>query len=171
MTTGLSQRLDRVARDHFPIAITVFFAILSATPFYIPGYGMVAASLTLMAVFFWSVHRADLLSPAAVFVIGLLHDILSGTPPGMNALIFVLLRVGTATIADSLAGKPFLVLWLGFSAAGLAAGFLHWLINVIWYFELLDPTPVIFQTLLTITLFPFVGWLLVWLQHKLLPVN
>ncbi len=170
MSGGLSQRLERVARDHVPIAITIFLAVFSTAPFYIPGYGMVAANLALMGVFYWSVHRPDLLSPVAAFCIGLLYDFLAGTPPGMTALIFVVVRGLTGAQGGSLAGKPFLFLWLGFWGAAAGAGVTAWIISAVWHAALLDPAPLLFQVGLTIALFPFVSWLLVWIQHKLLPV-
>ena len=75
-----------------PALLGVLLVILSTIPFYIPGYGPVAANLVLMAVFYWSIHRPDLLSPVSVFFIGLLQDILVGMPPGMNAIVLLLVR-------------------------------------------------------------------------------
>lgn len=170
MTTSLSQRLEKIARDYVPIAITVFFTILSATPLYLPGYGMIAANLALMAIYYWAVYRPDLLSPLAAFCIGMIYDFLVGTPPGINALVFLLVRALVSRRGGALQGKPFITLWLGFVGISLSASLATWVISVIWHLTFLNPLPIVFQGGLTIGVFPFVCWLLVWTQHKTLSV-
>ena len=50
MTPTLSHRLDAVARKVVPAALGVFFVLISAIPFYLPGFGPVAPNFVLMAV-------------------------------------------------------------------------------------------------------------------------
>ena len=45
--------------------------------------------LGLVPIYFWCLVRPDLMTPAAVFAIGLLEDVLSGGPPGVWTLSFV----------------------------------------------------------------------------------
>ena len=170
MTTSLSQRLEKIARDYVPIAITVFFTILSATPLYLPSYGMIAANLTLMAIYYWAVYRPDLLSPLAAFCIGMIYDFLVGTPPGVNALVCLFVRTLIGSRVGALRGKSFITLWLGFVGISLGASLATWVISVIWHLMFLNPLPIVFQAGITICVFPFVCWLLVWTQHRMLSV-
>lgn len=169
MIQSLSHRLDVTARNLVPAALGVFLAVLSAIPFYLPGYGPVAPNFVLMVVFFWAVHRPDILSPVRVFFIGLLLDILVGMPPGLNAAVLVLVWAFTSTQNKVFRGKSFLVLWWGFGLVALTASFAVWLLSCLYNLSLLDPLPGLFQAAVTFALFPFLAWLFVWTQHKLLP--
>jgi len=170
LTIILSQKLEKIARDYVPIATTVFFTILSATPLHLPGYGSIAANLALMAIYYWAVYRPDLLSPIAAFFIGMIYDFLVGTPPGLNALVFLFVRTLIGNRGGELQGKPFVALWLGFAGISLGSSLATWMISLIWHFMFLNPLPIIFQAGITIGVFPFVCWVLVWTQHKILSV-
>lgn len=168
MTGGFTQRLDRVARNLLPVTICVVLVILSVVPVYLPGYGEVAANLVLMAVFYWSVHRPELVSPASVFGVGLLQDVLSGMAPGMNALVLVLVRATVVTQGRVFRGKSFLVLWWGFSVVAFGATFALWALTMGYAVQLLDPTPALIRGALTVALFPFLAWVFGRVQNTVL---
>ena len=92
MTTMLSNNLDMFAKRSFPVLAGIFFVLISTVPYYIPGFGPVAPNVVLITVFFWVIHHAEFVPTASVFFIGLLVDILSGAPPGINAATLVLVR-------------------------------------------------------------------------------
>src|SRR6185503_20125231 len=46
--------------------------------------------LGFIPIYFWCLVRPDLMTPAATFAIGLLQDLMSGAPPGLWTLSFVL---------------------------------------------------------------------------------
>lgn len=146
----------------------VLLVLLSTIPFYIPGYGPVAANLVLMAVFYWAVHRPDLLSSMTVFLIGLLQDILVGMPPGMNAFVLLLVRIIAVTQGRVFRGRSFLILWWGFGLVALATAFVVWGLSSIYVLALLDPMPGLFQAGMTTALFPFLAGLFTWMQVRLL---
>ncbi len=168
MNQTLSQRLDRIARNVVPAALGVFLVLLSATPLYVPGYAPTAANLVMMAVFYWAVHRPDLLSPVTAFMIGVLQDILVGMPPGMNALVLVLVRAIGVSQSRVFRDRSFMLLWWGFGLVAAAAGFVVWLLSVAYNLSYKDPLPMAIQAAMTTALFPFVAGLFTWTQHKLL---
>ena len=167
MTPRLSHRLDAVARNLVPAALGVFLVLISTIPFYIPGFGSVAPNFVLMAVFFWAVHRVYLFTNTIVFFIGLLLDILVGSPPGLNAIVLVLVRTVAVSQGKVFRGKPFLVLWWGFGLIALATGFVIWTVTAIYHMTLIDPLPVVFQMAMTITVFPLLAWVFARTQQKL----
>jgi rod shape-determining protein MreD len=164
----LSQRLDRVARNVVPALLGVLLVLLSATPLYIPGYAPTAANLVMMAVFYWAVHRPDLLSPLTAFMLGLLQDILVGMPPGMNALVLVLVRAIGVSQSRVFRDRSFLLLWWGFGLVAAAAAALVWMLSLAYSLTYIDPLPVVFQAAMTTALFPFLAGLFTWTQQKLL---
>ncbi|MDA1326378.1 MAG: rod shape-determining protein MreD [Proteobacteria bacterium] len=168
MNPSLSQRLDLLARNVLPAMLGVFLVLLSTIPFYIPGYGPMAANLVLMAVFYWAVHRPDLLSPFTVFLIGLLQDILVGMPPGMNAFVLLLVRTIAVSQGRVFRGRSFIILWWGFGMVAMASAFVVWGLSAVYVFSLIDPLPGLFQAGVTTALFPFLAGLFTWMQVKLL---
>ena len=168
MTGEVLQRLDRIARNLIPFGLGMFLVIVGTLPLYIPGYGPVAADFALMAVFYWAIYRPDLLPPSAAFVIGLLQDILVGTPPGMNALVLVLVRAGVVSQGRLFRTKSFLVMWWGFAMVALGAAILQWMLTAALEFSIVRPLPGVFRCALTVALFPFLGWALARTQHTAL---
>jgi len=168
MSPSLAHRLDRVARNVVPALLGVFLVLLSTIPFYIPGYGPMAANLVLVAVFYWAVHRPDLLSPITVFFIGLLQDILVGMPPGMNAFVLLLVRTLAVSQSRVFRGRSFIILWWGFGIVAVASAFVVWLLSAIYVFTAIDPLPGLFQAGMTTALFPFLAGIFTWMQVKML---
>jgi len=159
LNTTLLQRLDRVARNLVPFALCAVLVVFSSLPFHIPGYGQVAANFTLMSVFYWAVFRPRLMPLAAVFAIGVLQDIVVGTPLGTNALVLVLVHTLVTRQGRVFRGKSFFVLWWGFGMVALGAGALGWAVITALSLAAIDPTPGFFQFSLTAALFPFPAWL------------
>lgn len=77
--------------------------------------------LALVPIYFWCLVRPDLMTPAAVFAIGLAQDILSGGPPGVWTLSFVLTYALVGRQRESFAGLSGLAAVVGFSAAAIFA--------------------------------------------------
>ena len=167
MIPRLSHHLDAIARNLIPAALGIVLVLISSIPFHIPGFGPVAPNFVLMAVFFWGVHRVYFFSNIFVFFIGLLLDILVGTPPGLNAIVLVLVRTVAVSQGKVFRGKPFLALWLGFGLIALVAGMVIWALNVIYNMTIIDPLPIVFQMAMTITVFPLLAWLFARTQQKL----
>jgi rod shape-determining protein MreD len=159
LNTTLLQRLDRLARNLVPFALCAVLVVFSSLPFHIPGYGQVAANFTLMSVFYWAVFRPRLMPLAAVFAIGVLQDIVVGTPLGTNALVLVLVHTLVTRQGRVFRGKSFFVLWWGFGMVALGAGALGWAVITALSLAAIDPTPGFFQFSLTAALFPFPAWL------------
>jgi rod shape-determining protein MreD len=165
---SLAQSLDRIARNVLPGMLGVLLVLLSTIPFYIPGYGTMAANLVLMAVFYWAVHRPDLLPPVTVFLIGLLQDILVGMPPGMNVLLLLAVRTLAVSQGRVFRGRSFVILWWGFGMVAVASAFVLWGLTSVYVFALVDPVPGLFQAAITTALFPFLAGFFTWMQQKLL---
>jgi rod shape-determining protein MreD len=77
--------------------------------------------LGLVPVYFWCLVRPDLMTPSAAFAIGLAEDVMSGGPPGVWTLAFVLTYAVVARQRDSFAGLSGLAAVVGFSAAAAIA--------------------------------------------------
>lgn len=144
--------LDRWSVWLSPFALTFFLVLASATPLRLPGGAVVAPSFALIAVFFWTLHRPDAMPPLAVFAIGLVQDVLSGEPLGVNAAVLVMVQAGLASQRRFFNGKSFSVVWLGFAIAAVGAYAASWALVSIWHGSVVDVRVAALRGLATI------GW-------------
>lgn len=168
MTSGFWHRLDMLARQLTPAVLTLVLVIINVMPLHIPGFSRIAPLLPLMAVYHWAIFRPRLLPAYLVFLIGLLQDVLTGTPIGVNALVLLAVYGAVLSQKKFFIGKSFFILWLGFSVIAAGALAVNWgLISAI-NLTLVEPRTVIFQYLLTLGLFPAVAFVFLRWQQAFL---
>ena len=68
MQEAVIQRVDITARRLVPFGVTLILMLFAITPTYVPGLSHVTPMYALMAVYFWSIYRPDLLGYGSTFV-------------------------------------------------------------------------------------------------------
>lgn len=165
------QRVDLWARATVPLALTLIMAILNVVPLRLPDYSELAPSFVLMAVFYWTVHRPDLMRPWSVFVIGVLDDVLSGAPLGVNALMLLFVHWAIVAQHKAFRGQSFVVVWFGFALVALGAALLEAVLALVAGYGLLDPLALFVQYVLTLALYPPIAFLMGRAQRAFLPAS
>lgn len=160
--------VDIAARNATPSLLTLALAILGQLPFTLPGEAVATPYFVLMAVYYWGLHRADLLPAFVVFLLGLLQDALSGEPFGVNAFVLVAAYWFVVSQQRFFKGKHFIVVWWGFAIAALMASVARWLLVSLLMGGLPAPWALAFEYLLTVALYPVLT-LAFTLAHKSLP--
>lgn len=149
----LWRRLDAVARRAFPVACTVTLMLLANMPPATPGPELVPA-VAVASVFFWSLFRPASMPPPAVFLIGLLLDLLGWLPVGDGVIVLLLVHGFCMRWRRVLVRQSFLTVWLVFLGFAAAAAALIWGIAALLRFQLLPAGPAVFQAALTTALYP-----------------
>ncbi len=165
------QRLDLWARTAIPLLATILAVVLNVVPLRLPDYAPLAPGFVLMAVFYWTVHRPDLMRPWAVFLIGILDDILSGTPLGVNSLVLLFVHWTIVAQHRVFRGKSFVLVWLAFALVALGAKLLLTIVAFAAGYGLLDPTVLLVQYILTLALYPPLAFIMGWAQRVFLPAS
>lgn len=152
-----------------PFLTTVLFAFFSIVPLNLPGFAVVMPAFALMAVFHWTVYRPELLPLSAVFVSGLLVDLLNGTPyVGISALVFLIARSAVMSQRKLFVNRPFAIVWLGFVVLAVAAFVLLWALVSALHAGFIDLRPFIFQAVLTVACYPAASYVLARAQRAFL---
>ena len=152
-----------------PVLSTFVFVVVSVVPLQLPGFAAVSPSFALMAVYHWTVYRPDLLPQGAVFVLGLLLDLLTGTPYiGASALTLLIARTAVLMIRRHFVNRDFTVLWLGFLAVAAAIFIFSWALIGLLSGHILDVRPVLFETALTVAGYPVGSYVLARLHRAFL---
>jgi len=169
MQATVLQRMDNTARRFVPFGVTLILMLFAMTPTYIPGFSHVTPMYALMAVYFWSIYRPDLLGYGATFGIGILEDLLAGTPLGSGALILLLCQRVVFHQQKFFNNKPFGIIWLAFALVAAGAAGLRWI--CVGLVATGGFTPVgqsLTAYLMTVAMYPVIGWFLAKAHMKLL---
>src|ERR1700742_1641824 len=109
----------RLAAALVPMLCALVGVIMSNLPITLFGGLVPAPLLGFIPIYFWCLVRPDLKTPAATFAVGLLQDVMSGGPPGIWTLAFVVSYAVIQRQRDAFAGLAGLAAVLGFATATL----------------------------------------------------
>ena len=152
-----------------PTLTTIILLTVSVLPFHIPDYAAVAPLLALAGVYYWTIYRPELLPPTAVFIVGLVFDLLSGAPLGVTPLLLLLARTLVLSQRRYFVNRLFPFVWCGFTiVAAMAIAFL-WALGGLLSGAMLDMRAAILQWVLTVASFPAASYLLMRVQRNFLP--
>ncbi|MGH7122955.1 MAG: rod shape-determining protein MreD [Stellaceae bacterium] len=151
-----------------PTLTAVTCVIASEVPAHLPSFITVTPAFALMAIYYWTLHRPDLLPIAAVFAVGLLGDLLEGAPLGVSPLVLLLVYALVLTQREHLLMRGFTVVWVGFLVVAAAAAVLQWGVVSLFYGMLIDVRAFLFQGVFTVAVYPAVSYLLTHVQRMLL---
>ena len=162
MTDRFWQTLDQASRNGAPGLILLATTLAGIVPVQAPLYASIAPLMPLAALYFWIVYCPDLVPLSLVFAIGILHDILTGTPIGAYAAVFLVVSWLVRSQRRFLSGKPFLILWASFFVVCGFACLTEWTIISLLMGSVMPLQPALFRSLFTAALFPL--WGLLFLQ-------
>ena len=164
----LRRRLDAASSRFFPAACTALLLLLAAAPLGLPGQAQAQPAVALGCVFFWSLNRPAGMTPPAVFLLGLLADLLGLTPPGV--LVLLLLAAHGFAVGcwrRGLARQGLLAAWLVFAAVAAGAAALEWAVVGLMSVRLLPARDALLQFGLTAGLYPALAALFTQAQRGL----
>ena len=168
MKPSALQRLDLSVRQSLPVVLTLLLTVFSVVPVRLPGAASLTPDFVLIAVFYWTVHRPDLMRLWTVFVIGLLGDVLSGTPLGVHPLVLVLVHAAIISQHKVFRGASFGMVWCAFSLIAPAAHIVGAVIAFGASGALPEMSLFFLRLVLTIGFYPALAWLLGRAQRALL---
>lgn len=164
--SALLRQTSRRIRALLPILSSIALVMFGLLPIGLPHFSSVAPSFALMAVFYWSIFRSDLMTMLGAFLIGLLLDLLSGGPLGLNALMLVAVHELGVSQRRVFLGSSFMVNWTAFALVVGAVVPLSWGLVSLLHWRLLPTAPVLAQVILALTLYPAIYWILSRLERR-----
>ena len=148
-----------------PFLMALLTSVLSNLSFGLSNLPDAAPFLTLIVVFFWTARRPEALPPLVVFLIGIWHDSLAGTPIGMSSFILLGARIAVTEQNIFIFAQSFILGWLGFSVVCAIAVAAKWMIASWMLGEMLALGPFGIQWLLSMVFYPIVGAICGWLDQ------
>ena len=155
---GVWHRLDIVARSISPFFVTLLLVLFGLVPLHISDFSPIMPALALIGVFFWSVHRPDLMPIWAVFLLGLVQDVLSGGVIGPGIVGLLIAHALVVWQLRFFLSASFAMVWCAFMLVAAAAMVVTWLLTCIAMVTFIEPHPVFFQYLVTLAFYPCLAW-------------
>jgi rod shape-determining protein MreD len=163
------KNIQDAARLAAPQVLLGLMVVLSVLSLPVPHAGEVRPSLVLMTVYYWAIYRPTLVPPALCFTVGLLLDILSGMPLGLNALTLVAVQWIVRDQRRFLMGQPYMAIWAVFGLVAMLTAGLQWGLYGLLHQAWTPLLPLAASVVFSLLLFPLVTLLLIFV-HRLLPV-
>lgn len=151
-----------------PLALCLALLFLTILPYQVPFLHMVTPSFALIGVFYWTVKKPELMPIGAAFLLGIIPDLWSGGPPGVQALMLILTRIFLIGQRRFIFGKSIIVVWLVFALVVMVWGILSWILASIYLDHLLSLVPVVVQVLITIAIYPPMSAFFDWFEGTFL---
>ncbi|MEO3434314.1 rod shape-determining protein MreD [Inquilinus sp. CAU 1745] len=161
-------KTDEAIRHAIPAVTTIMLVFLAVTPLRLPSYGALAPVLPLVAIYYWAIHRPDLMPFTLVFAVGLLQDLVIGAPLGLHALVFLIIHWTIVAQRRFLVGRSFFVLWWGFAMIAGVAAALEWATFSVYHATFMPMETAALRALLTIALFPAIAWVFIQVHRLVL---
>jgi rod shape-determining protein MreD len=143
-----------------PTLSMLFFMLLQFLPYHVPHFQAVVPHLFLATAFYWSLHRPDVTPEWLLFALGLVYDFLAGGIIGFTAFALVVMARYTLNQRRVLAGRLFVLSWLGFIIVAFVYGVLYWLLASIVHAGQMNVVMAALQTLMTMCAYPVVARIL-----------
>ena len=167
MKPGVLHYVDTGFRVVTPVVLAFLMLVISRLPFGIEGLESAMPLLTLIACYYWTIYRPNLMPSIALFFLGLLQDLVTGGPLGLMALVLLLVHWVVDAQRRVFLGKSFVVGWWGFGLIALGAEGVIWMLASIYYDQLLVVRPFAFQFMLTVAIYPCFAWLFSLVQRAI----
>ena len=140
--------------------MSLVLVVFSVIPTYIPDFNQVSPIVALIAIYHWAVYRPNLLSLIPVFVLGLIQDLLIGTPVGLYVLVFLSVYGIVFSQRRFFIARSFVFYWVGFAVIAAFGLLESYFLASAWHLTILDFNVIIFQYLVLLGLFPVIAWIL-----------
>ncbi len=164
----LSEKLNTILRGSVPYCLIFALFIFNVVSVSSSPSDKIEIPFVLMMLFYWSIYRPALIPIFLVFLMGVCFDLLSATPLGLSAFIFLLLRHLISEQRVFLMGQPFIVIWFGYVIVSMVAVLLQWGLFGLMQLSWPPFLPIVLMWGAGIFCFPAVAAVLT-LSHKLLP--
>ncbi len=158
MNDSFGEILHNFFRDRIPLVVSSILIILFCMPLNFFELSGLRPQVGLICVYYWIEKRPNIFNSGSAFLLGLLMDICSTTPLGINCVMLTLFSLALGQIYRYIRPASFTVDWLFFALAIVLYMFLKWLIFGAYFGELLDITTVLPNVFSTLMFYPLIAY-------------
>ena len=151
-------------------AVPVISIMAMVLVFYIPRFTEFWNYLRLApfyaGIYFWLSQRPDAFNGFSAFILGIFADVISASPLGVNIMGFLVLYFLASRFSNNFNIKKFSYSWLLFAIAAFISMLFNALIVSAFYRAFVPLNLLVFEYLLTITLYPILARFYIWVEER-----
>ncbi|MBQ9271081.1 MAG: rod shape-determining protein MreD [Alphaproteobacteria bacterium] len=151
-----------------PLWTTLALMFLLSMPINSAQWGYFKPNVGLICVYYWTLKRQQIFGFFCAFIIGLLMDVYSSSPLGINILLLMLTVSVTLWLAHYFQNASFGAGWFIFCLVGFGATFFKWVMLMLYFGRIINPEEVALNYLSTALFYPLIAAINVYVQ-KFLP--
>lgn len=134
----------------------LLFIFIGAIPLLSLTASKVFPLLDWMLVFIICLYRSAIFRMRFLWIVGIIKDLLFGLPLGMTSLLYTILYEATSQFRENHARDNFHSVWYFFIVSSGSLMLLYWLLNSMFFHQLLPVVDVIIQWITTVLVYPIV---------------
>lgn len=146
----------RLARIGFMLVLGLLAIAIEAAPLGVGPAAPPSPDLLLCVIVYWTARRPGSTPVLAIFLLGLVRDVMTDVPTGAGALALVLAAEVVRAIRHRLARSYFILEWLALAAAALGTAAFLWLLIVLALAQPPYLGALIHQSLYTVMVYPLI---------------
>lgn len=166
MSEDFDEKVVNYFQKSLPLVTSIAFLLLAYVPVNFSFFYNVRPDFGLMCIYFWMLHRPDLIGLGTIVAMGLVSIAISSSVAGASMIGYLVMYVLMYNLQKLFNAKPFVVIWYGFMAFCLVSVFVKWLVVSVYYNTFLPLSMLMLGYLLGIVLYPLVSAILAFVQNR-----
>jgi rod shape-determining protein MreD len=139
----------------FARLLILFLLLLSIISIEVRGLKFLIPLIDVITIFYWSIFRPRVINNTFLIITGLLYDVLTNSPLGLNAFLYTGSSLLLSGQRKFFVKSPFSMLWLGFLIFCTLFCIVKWLVIVFYNGKFYFSAPIIVQLFTSIAFYPF----------------
>jgi|HubBroStandDraft_5_1064220.scaffolds.fasta_scaffold07695_2 cell shape-determining protein MreD len=158
---------SRVFASVIPVTLALLGVVIANLPVSFLGGFVPAPLLGLMPIYFWGLVRPDLMPPFWAFAAGVLEDVLSGGPPGVWTVSFIVTFALIDRQRDAFAGLAGVWAILGFATAATLCCATAYTVEALIFWRLPPFAPVMGELAMSVIFYVLIAMFFGFIQRRL----
>lgn len=151
-----------------PIVSTISIMLIFLAPNNFTFWSYMTPSISMCCVYYWLISRPENFSLGSVYLTGVLEDLLSTSPLGINIIMLLVIYIIILNQEKFFYRKTFDVTWWSFSIVAMICFAIKWIIISIYYQKAIPINLMILSYCMTFILYPVIAIINNYLKEKFL---
>lgn len=166
MSEDFDEKVVTLFQRFLPLITSIAFLLLAYLPLNFGLFYNVRPDFGLMCIYFWMLHRPDLIGIGTIVVMGIVSIAISSSVAGASLVGYLVMYILMYNIQKLFNAKPFVVIWYGYMALCLVSLLVKWLVVSVYYDTFLPLSILMLGYLLGIVIYPLVSVVLAFVQNR-----
>lgn len=169
MRDSFSEKMRYFLLCRIPLISSLVLIFVSFVPINSMQINYFRPLVGLICVYYWTLKAKNFFGYVSAFVIGLLTDVYSSSPLGVNMLLMMWVVAFTIWLSRYFQNSGFGVGWFVFGLVSLSVFCLKWLFLMVYAMRILPCYEALFGYFSTVAFYPLITMINDKVQNKFLP--